>query len=236
MASVETQLEQIHAEKMQRYDEMKAHRESFNALKTGRILYRPSHIKLDTSSDVPMTVIFVQLAEVVMPMDAVEKLQRHEKIALLVELYDKIKKAREIYSYQLSLSKQQVFQRHKVGTHYGQGRENKTVNGGISRTSSGSKHKNTANGQQKPVMHAKKRRTQKPKSKMNGSRKSLKDGMDADDTCEASIVMECRRAGVEANINTLVQMGFPRRQVVDALEEANGSVEGAVEWLTVHCI
>jgi len=71
---------------------------------------------------------------------------------------------------------------------------------------------------------------------MNGSRKSLKDSMDADDTCEASIVMECRRAGVEANINTLVQMGFPRRQVVDALEEANGSVEGAVEWLTVHCI
>ena len=46
----------------------------------------------------------------------------------------------------------------------------------------------------------------------------------------------CRDAGMEADIGQLVAMGFGRRQAMDALEETNGSVEGAVEWLMINCV
>lgn len=39
-----------------------------------------------------------------------------------------------------------------------------------------------------------------------------------------------------ADVETLVAMGFSKRQAEEALDEADGSVEGAAEWLMVHCI
>ena len=43
-------------------------------------------------------------------------------------------------------------------------------------------------------------------------------------------------AATAADVATLVAMGFGERQAKDALEEAEGSVEMAAEWLMTHCM
>ena len=43
-------------------------------------------------------------------------------------------------------------------------------------------------------------------------------------------------AALNADVATLVAMGFGERQVRDALEEVDGSVEMAAEWLMTHCV
>lgn len=202
IAAVDLQLEEIHAERMKKQDEIKTHREELTVLKSESI---PS-------------------------IQEMEHLSRSEKIGLLRGLYAKLQKAQTILRYHVELSKQQVFQRHKVATNQISGRENRTANGEIARTLSGSKHKE--NSQARASLHVKKQRsTKKPATARRRPKPS-----DEDELVDSDIVRECQRAGVEANIDALVAMGFARRQVIDALEEANGSVEGAVDWLTVHCI
>lgn len=203
IAAVDLQLEEIHAERMKKQDEIKTHREELTVLKSESI---PS-------------------------IQELEHMSRSEKIKMLRGLYAKLQKAQTIFRYHVELSKQQVFQRHKVATNQGSGRENRTANGEIVRTLSGSKHKDSlqarASGPVKKQRSAKKSTTAK--------RRQIKSS-EEEDIIDNDIVRECQRAGVEANIDALVAMGFARRQVIDALEEANGSVEGAVDWLTVHCI
>jgi len=203
IAAVDLQLEEIHAERMKKQDEIKTHREELTVLKSESI---PS-------------------------IQEMELLSRSEKIELLRGLYAKLQKAQTILRYHVDLSKQQVFQRHKVATNQGSGRENRTANGEIVRTLSGSKHKDSL--QARTSVPVKKQRSTTKKSIT--ARRRLKSS-DEDEAIDSNIVKECQRAGVEANIDALVGMGFARRQVIDALEEANGSVEGAVDWLTVHCI
>jgi hypothetical protein len=43
-------------------------------------------------------------------------------------------------------------------------------------------------------------------------------------------------AAMAADVGLLVGMGFGERQAKDALEEANGSVEMAAEWLMTNCM
>lgn len=50
---------------------------------------------------------------------------------------------------------------------------------------------------------------------------------------ENSDVLEAARA---ADVGMLISMGFGERQAQDALEEADGSLEMAAEWLMTHCV
>ena len=170
--------------------------------------------------------------EVFMTVDELEGMGRAEKIELLVRLAESLRQAHTLYKYHLQLSQQHVFSRHKVGS----GRENKTSNGDVVRTLSGSKNKEARISRQG---QPKKRRTAPVKKAAVSRRRSRSTDVDDDefvDGYDVSIARECQRAGIEANVDTLMAMGFERRQVIDSLEEANGSIEMAVEWLTVHCI
>lgn len=54
-----------------------------------------------------------------------------------------------------------------------------------------------------------------------------------EDAAEAKAAMG---AAAAADIAMLVGMGFGERQAKDALEEANGSVDVAADWLMTHCM
>jgi hypothetical protein len=160
-----------------------------------------------------------------------ETLSREEKIGRLRMLHEKIHQAQTVYKYHVSRQCQQIFQRnHKSSGSHANGRENMGLNTSlekkVQRTSSGGKNKIDGVRSKKAV--AKKRRVTK----------QVVDLTEDDDVPEQidGIAKECQDAGFEADIATLTAMGFGRRQVIDALEEANGSLEAAVEWLTVHCV
>lgn len=53
---------------------------------------------------------------------------------------------------------------------------------------------------------------------------------------EAAALAAAEGAAIAADVATLVAMGFEERQVRDALEEAEGHVEIAAEWLMTHCV
>jgi len=160
-----------------------------------------------------------------------ETLSRAEKIDRLRMLHDKIHQAQAVYKYHVSRQCQQIFQRNHKSSH-AHGRENMGLNTASekkvqSRTLSG---KTKMAGARNKKAAAKKRRV---------ATTQLVDLTEDDDIPEEEmhgVAKECQDAGLEADISTLTAMGFGRRQVIDALEEANGSLEGAVEWLTVHCV
>jgi len=53
---------------------------------------------------------------------------------------------------------------------------------------------------------------------------------------DAAEVEAAVQAAAAVDIDTLMAMGFGKRQAKDALEEAEGSVEMAAEWLMTHCM
>ena len=160
------------------------------------------------------------------PIHELEALSREEKIQRLKELHEKLTKAQSVYNYHISRQCQHMFQRNHKSSNGG--RENRAVNAGVAqvvrKTSSGAKNKKDS-----ASLTTKKRRVSDP------IKKKEKRGED-DEEYDVDIARECQVAGAEASISMLTAMGFARRQVIDALEEANGSIEGAVEWLTIHCV
>lgn len=158
-----------------------------------------------------------------------ESLSRTEKIQRLRMLHEKIHQAQAVYKYHVSRQCQHIFQRnHKAGTH---GRENMGLNTSfekkVQRTSSGAKNKMA--GARRKVAAKKRRSGTKHVVDLTEDDELPLENVDG-------VAKECLDAGLEADISTLTAMGFGRRQVIDALEESNGSLEGAVEWLTVHCV
>ena len=72
---------------------------------------------------------------------------------------------------------------------------------------------------------------------MRGRAKKLSSEDDSDvEMEEAAGVAEAQGAAFAADVSTLLAMGFDERQARDALEEAEGSVEMAAEWLMTHCV
>lgn len=171
-----------------------------------------------------------QLKSIGLPaIDEIQAFSREEKLGRLRDLYDKLREAHAVYKYHASRQQcHHMFQRnHKASMNTSGGRENVSENGNIRRTASGSKNKKAGDKKK----NKKKRRV----SDESGMKTSSTDE-EIDVTYDSDTAKECEVAGLEASIATLTAMGFARRQVVDALDEANGSIEGAVEWLTVHCV
>ena len=72
----------------------------------------------------------------------------------------------------------------------------------------------------------------------NGRRKkaSASASEDSDEEMEeAAAAAAAEGAALDADVEQLMSMGFEERQVRDALEEANGDVQAAVDWLMEHC-
>eukprot|EP00889_Picochlorum_renovo_P003434 jgi/Picre1/30464/NNA_005828.t1 len=166
-------------------------------------------------------------------IDEIQAFSREEKLRRLRELYQKLQEAHAVYKYHTSRQQcHHMFQRnHKASMNTSGGRENVSENGNIRRTLSGSKNKKGGDKKKKKNGVSKKRRV----SDESGMKASSTDE-EIDVTYDSDTAKECEVAGLEASIATLTAMGFARRQVIDALDEANGSIEGAVEWLTVHCV
>lgn len=163
-----------------------------------------------------------------------ESLPRMEKIKRLRELHEKVQQAQTVYKYHVSRQCQQIFQRnHKSTGVHANGRENVGLNTSLEKKSQGAKNKKAPRG--KKAAAKKRRVVTKHCIDLTGEEEG--EEYDGEQNPEIDgVARECRDAGLEADISTLTAMGFGRRQVVDALEEANGSLEGAVEWLTIHCV
>ena len=48
-------------------------------------------------------------------------------------------------------------------------------------------------------------------------------------------LQEALCAALEADISTLLGLGFPRRKAKEALQACDGDVQGACEWLLENC-
>ena len=169
---------------------------------------------------------------------------REEKVEKLKALHARLVQAQAVYRYHVSREVGAVFQRK----HKAEGRErerevevenNAKAANGVRVGLQGSSGK-PGKPRKVPGKRGGKRFNTNGKMKRGKKAEQVSDddvdGMDIELDDVAMTAKECRDAGHEANISTLVAMGFGRRQAMDALEETNGSVEGAVEWLMVHCV
>jgi hypothetical protein len=208
MLAVDKALEEIYGTRIKDDKEVMRHRELLSGILEGFVVNRPSRETLDG-------------------------LSREEKIDRLRELHGKLELAQQVYKYHVSRQCQQTFQRkHKSDNKKdvyvpmggaGEDKEKKTTK---RKTANKSKKFNTNGG-----------KTKKAKDIDFMDIISDEDDDPVDEgRCDKSVAQECRDAGIDASISTLVAMGFGRRQAMDALEETNGSVEGAVEWLMVNCV
>jgi len=187
---------------------------------------------------------------------------REEKVERLKALHGRLVEAQAVYRYHVSREVGAVFQRrHKAeGREREREREREAKDGGVENNAGVANGGGVGRSCQAGSGNASKAKRVPGKrggTKFNTNGKvhskrgkktgpSLEgeafEGMDVLEGAEGELddvamtAKECRDAGHEANISALVSMGFGRRQAVDALEEANGSVEGAVEWLMVHCV
>lgn len=207
LEAVDQELEAIFGSKMKEQDEMKHHRDIIADLK-----------------------LFSKTPD----RQELESLSRAQKIDRLRQLHEKLHQAQAVYKYHVSRQCQQIFQRnHKSSNMHANGRENMGLN-----TSLEKKVQRASSGTKKNVQGGRRKKTAAKKRKANSNQ--LVDLTEETEFPSESMIdnvaKECRDAGIEADISTLTSMGFGRRQVIDALEEANGSIEGAVEWLTIHCV
>ena len=175
---------------------------------------------------------------------------REEKVERLKALHGRLVEAQAVYRYHVSREVGAVFQRK----HKAEGREREARDGGVENDAVVANGGVVVGSCQTGVGNASKAKKAPGKrggKKFNTNGKLIsKRGKKADASSEDEVIegmdgelddvamtaRECRDAEHEANISALVSMGFGRRQALDALEEANGSVEGAVEWLMVHCV
>ena len=85
--------------------------------------------------------------------------------------------------------------------------------------------------------NGKRKSSEREGKKVRGRAKKLSSEDDSDvEMEEAAGVAEAQGAAFAADVSTLLAMGFDERQARDALEEAEGSVEMAAEWLMTHCV
>lgn len=183
---------------------------------------------------------------------------REEKVQKIKALHGRLVEAQTVYRYHVSREVGAVFQRrHKAEVRERDSRdvENNAgaANGGAvvgscqtgaGKTSKPKKAQGKRGGKKfntNGKTHSKRGKKADPLSEDDEAGEGM-DGLDGLDGMEVELddvamtVRECRDAGHAANVSALVSMGFGRRQALDALEEANGSVEAAVEWLMVHCV
>lgn len=74
-------------------------------------------------------------------------------------------------------------------------------------------------------------------SKASSGRKRNSNSTDIDDDdFKMKEAGEAEKIARESDISTLMAMGFGERQARDALEEADGNLEIAAEWIVSHCI
>ena len=183
---------------------------------------------------------------------------REEKVQKIKALHGRLVEAQTVYRYHVSREVGAVFQRrHKAEVRERDSRdvENNAgaANGGAvvgscqtgaGKTSKPKKAQGKRGGKKfntNGKTHSKRGKKADPLSEDDEAGEGM-DGLDGLDGMEVELddvamtVRECRDAGHAANVSALVSMGFGRRQALDALEEANGSVEAAIEWLMVHCV
>lgn len=171
---------------------------------------------------------------------------REEKVARMKSMVEMLQQAQAVYRYQVRQEVGSVFARkHKAGSS---DREVEVENnakaannakmdvGAAGAAGPKSKKVKVGNGGNSGKRAAKATKKAGRKGKRAEEDDEVDDPMEFGEDDAARTAMECRAAGHEASISALVAMGFGRRQAKDALEETNGSVEGAVEWLMVHCV
>jgi hypothetical protein len=206
MDTVDAALEEIYGSRMKDDEEVKRHRGLVEELVKEVVGERPERA-------------------------VVEGWSREEKMAKLRELHEKLEQAQHVYRYHVSRQCQQTFQRK----HKADGGENNPAKANKAPAVGGKK-----TGSKPSAKRGKRFNTNgnKPKrgKKCDVVEILSEEDADAMDMGDDDVAKECRDAGHEANISALIAMGFGRRQAMDALEETNGSVEGAVEWLMVHCV
>jgi len=172
--------------------------------------------------------------------EEVEGWGREARVERLKVVMGMLEEAQGVWRYQVGREVGGVFcRKHKAGEE----NDGKAANGGVVGEENEKHAKNAKKANNKRGAKATKA-TKATKASKKNNKKNKKDAneepMDLDldgvEEQERETADACRDAGMEADIGQLVAMGFGRRQAMDALEETNGSVEGAVEWLMVHCV